>query len=826
MKNLFPKPQHEKLTPEGVLDSFTQRLHYSVGKDEHTARDFDLFTAFAYTVRDRLMERWFATQDVYYQKDAKRVYYLSLEFLIGRLFGNNLLNLGSVDEYGEAARRLGLSLANLEEQEWDAGLGNGGLGRLAACFLDSAASLALPFYGYGIRYEYGIFHQHVQDGMQVEAPDNWLRLGNPWEVPRTDALFPVKFYGRTEAYEDETGFERIDWVDTQDVWAMAYDTPVIGFRNGTVNTLRLWAARSSREFDLLRFNSGDYVRAVEDKTATENISKVLYPSDDVYAGKELRLKQQYFFASATLQDVIRRFLKKEGRRWEELPDQVAIQLNDTHPSIAVPELMRVLVDLHRVDWEKAWSVTQRVFGYTNHTILAEALESWPTELFSRLLPRHLQIVQEIDRRLRAAVLVAFPDDTDRARRMAVVDPDSGRVRMSHLAIVGSHAVNGVAKLHTQILKSSVFRDFDQLYPGKFSNKTNGITPRRWLLGCNPGLSSLITDAIGNRWLRNFEELRSIEPLAGDAAFREKWRQAKLTNKQNLMRWSEALHGLSIDPETVIDCQVKRIHEYKRQLLNVMHVIALYHRIRDGAIPTIKRTFLFAGKAAPSYTMAKLIIRLIHAVGKMIDADPVAREFLRVVFIPNYGVSAAEKIFPACEISEQISTAGMEASGTGNMKAALNGALTVGTMDGANIEICDAVGVDNMFIFGSTAADLTVMRSAGYDPALFIARDAELARVLDTIDKGELDALYPGVFKVIADSIRNRDTFFHCADFRPYLECHERAAADYLTPELWTAMSIRNVARMSYFSSDRTVAEYARDVWDVEPVPSSGSWTRE
>jgi len=825
LKIHFPRPQEEKLSPEAILDSFTERLHYSVGKDEYTARDLDLFTGFAYSVRDRLMERWFATQDTYYRQDAKRVYYLSLEFLIGRLFSNNLLNLGAVDPYSEAAQRIGLSLGRLAEEEWDAGLGNGGLGRLAACFLDSAASLSLPFYGYGIRYEYGIFHQHIQDGMQVEAADNWLRFGNPWEVPRTDALFPVKFYGRTSSYTDETGLERIDWIDTQDVYAMAYDTPIIGFQNGTVNTLRLWAAKSSREFDLVRFNSGDYVRAVEDKTQTENISKVLYPSDDAYAGKELRLKQQYFFASATLQDVIRRFLKKEGRRWEELPDKVAIQLNDTHPSIAIPELMRVLVDLHRIDWETAWGLTERIFGYTNHTILAEALESWPADLFARLFPRHLQIIHEIDRRLRAAVLVAFPDDQARGRRMAVLDEEAGRVRMAHLAIVGSHAVNGVARLHTEILQGTVFRDFNELYPKRFSNKTNGITPRRWLQGCNPALSALITEAIGEHWTKDLTALRNLEPLSGDAAFRESWRKAKLLNKRHLAAWSEKLHGLTIDPETLVDCQVKRIHEYKRQLLNVMHVIALVHRIRDGEVPAIRRTFVYAGKAAPSYTVAKTIIRLIHATGKMIAADPKVSPFIQVVFIPNYGVSAAEKIFPACEISEQISTAGMEASGTGNMKAALNGALTVGTMDGANIEICEEVGIDNMFIFGSTAAELAAMRGAGYDPAAYIARDPELARVLDTIEKGEVNALYPGLFQLLVDSVRRKDTFFHCADFRSYLLCQERAASAYLQPEVWTTMSIRNVARMSHFSSDRAVSEYARDIWDVAPMPSLDSWAR-
>ncbi|HEY7512008.1 MAG TPA: glycogen/starch/alpha-glucan family phosphorylase, partial [Vicinamibacteria bacterium] len=579
-KPRIPQPPPGRLDEDGIVDTFAHHMMYTVAKDEHTATDFDVYKALAHSVRDRLMERWFRTQSAYYHADARRVYYLSLEFLLGRALMNNIVNLGARDEHIAALRRLGCDLETLQEQEWDAGLGNGGLGRLAACIMDSAATLGLPFYGYGIRYEYGIFQQRIVDGAQVEFPDNWLRYGNPWEIPRPDALFPVRFYGRAEHYLED-GLLRARWVDTQDVWAMAYDTPIAGFRNDTVNTLRLWGAKSSREFDLESFNAGEYVRAVEDKTQSENIAKVLYPPDDNYAGKELRLKQQYFFVSATLQDVLRRFLKRGARRFLELPDKVQIQLNDTHPTLAIPELMRILVDEHRVGWDEAWDLAQRVFGYTNHTVLPEALERWSGDLLHRLLPRHFQIVEEIDRRLRVAVRALPGTDEDLVRRVAILDQGAS-VRMAHLAFAGSHSVNGVAALHTRILRETTFADLDRVLPGRINNKTNGITPRRWLLQCNPGLAGLISEAVGDGWTTDLEELRRLAPLGEDAAFREEWAAVKRVNKVVLADRAKKQFGLDLDPETLYDCQVKRIHEYKRQLLNVMHAAALYLRLRAGA----------------------------------------------------------------------------------------------------------------------------------------------------------------------------------------------------------------------------------------------------
>ena len=626
----IPKPVPGRLDVPGITEAFAHRMMYSVAKDQYTSRDFDAYQGLAYAVRDRLMERWFRTQDAYYHADAKRVYYLSLEFLLGRALLNNVLSLGALDAYHEALERLGYDLEELQEQEWDAGLGNGGLGRLAACLLESAATLGLPFYGYGIRYEYGIFQQRIQDGFQIETPDNWLRYGNPWEIPRPHALFPVQFYGRTEHVRDENGRYRVRWVDTQSVYAMAYDTLVLGFRSNNVNTLRLWAAKSSREFDLLRFNAGEYVRAVEDKNQSENISKVLYPPDDQYAGKELRLKQQYFFVSATLQDVLRRF-RKRPRRWEDLPAKVAIQLNDTHPALAIPELMRLLVDAERVDWDHAWSLTQQVFAYTNHTILSEALERWPTELLRRLLPRHFEIIEEIDRRFRISVAARHPGSEDAERKMAILD-DTGHVRMAHLAIVGSHSVNGVARLHTEILTQRTFAGFHEHFPGRFNNKTNGITPRRWLLKCNPDLARLVTDAIGDGWLKDLDELRGLGAFARDPAYRKQWSAVKRRGKAALSQWVRRSQGLDLDPDALFDCHVKRIHEYKRQLLNVLHAITLYQRIRERGDDGVPRVVIFAGKAAPGYAMAKLIIKLIHAVGQMVNGDPATRGRLRVAFL--------------------------------------------------------------------------------------------------------------------------------------------------------------------------------------------------
>jgi starch phosphorylase len=809
----IPHPAPGRSDEAGIVDEFAHRMMYSVAKDEFTASDFDVYQALAYVVRDRLMERWFRTQSAYYQADAKRVYYLSLEFLMGRALLNNIVNLGARDSYLGAMRRIGYDLEALQEREWDAGLGNGGLGRLAACFLDSAATLQLPFYGYGIRYEYGIFLQKIQDGFQVESPDGWLRYGNPWEIPRPDAIFPVRFYGRTEYVKDAQGGYRVRWVDADEVWAMAYDTPIAGFCNGTVNTLRLWSAKASREFDLQSFNAGEYVRAVEGKTRTENISKVLYPRDDQYAGKELRLKQQYFFVSATLQDVLRRFRKFGSRGWDELPKKVAIQLNDTHPVLGIPELMRILVDDHALEWEKAWELTQQVFGYTNHTVLPEALERWPGQLFKSLLPRHFEIVREIDRRFRERA--AGLGDPELVKRTAILGDDD-EVRMAHLGFAGSHKVNGVAALHTQILKQATFRDLDRVVPGRITNKTNGITPRRWLYECNAGLAQLITEGIGDAWTRDLDRLRELRPLAGDKAFRAKWAAIKRVNKTVLAARARTLVGCELDPDSLFDCQVKRIHEYKRQLLNVLHAIALWNRLRDGLADGQPRTLLFAGKAAPGYAMAKLIVKLVHALGERVARDPAARGRLALAFLPNYSVSLAEVIFPACDLSEQISTAGTEASGTGNMKAALNGALTIGTLDGANVEISEEVGPENVFIFGHKAHEIDALRASGYAPGPWIEKTPELRRAIDTI-AGELDG-GSGLFRPIVDTLTGDDRYFLCADFAAYAECQRRVAATYARPDEWWRLSILNVAGMGKFSSDRTIREYAEEIWDVKPVP--------
>ncbi len=805
MNRNIPKPKPGGLDPDAIVDAFAHRMMYSVARDEFNATDENAFQALAYAVRDRLMDRWFVTQDTYYRLDVKRVYYLSLEFLLGRLLKSCIINLSAERQYEEAMRRIGYDLDQLAEREPDAGLGNGGLGRLAACFLDSAATLAIPFYGYGIRYEYGIFRQRIVDGQQTEAPDNWLRSGNPWEVARPDVLFPIRFYGRVESYTDDQGRSRMRWVDTGDLYAMAYDIAVPGYCNRTVNSLRLWAAKSGREFDLEKFNAGAYVAAVEDKTSTENISKVLYPPDDQYAGRELRLKQQYFFTSATIQDVIRRFKKYPGRRWEDLPDKVAIQLNDTHPAIAIPEMMRVLVDLEALDWDTAWWICERVFAYTNHTVLPEALESWSKELMGKVLPRHLQLVEEVDRRFRALVVAAHPNDPEKVRRMAIIDDGAQSVRMANLAVVGSHSVNGVARLHTEILESRIFPEFHRLFPKKFNNKTNGITPRRWLLQANPELSALISEAVGDGWPRDLFQLRELEKHADDASFRARWLIARHERKEKLAKWLRR-RRIEVDPMTLFDVQIKRMHEYKRQLLNVMHVIALHHRIARGESIVTPRTVVFGGKAAPSYRTAKLIIKLIHDVAKMVSANPISAQSLNVVFVPNYDVSAAEVLFPGTDLSEQISTAGTEASGTGCMKAVLNGGVIIGTLDGANIEIREEVGEENLFVFGHTAEEIAAMRP---DPESHIRSNPELQQVLET-----MASLSPE----LAHQLRTEDRYFLCADFASYVATQQRAAEAWTRPHDWARMSILNTARSGKFSADRTIREYAEEVWGVEGVP--------
>jgi starch phosphorylase len=818
---------------ESLKTAILGHLQYTLAElPQHVDSEWEPYVALALAVRDRMIQRWVHTQDTYYEQDAKRVYYLSLEYLMGRTLGNSLVNMGLLDECATALHELGYRLEDLREAEWDAGLGNGGLGRLAACFLDSMATLGYPSHGYGLRYDYGIFHQRIVNGAQVEVADGWLRYGNPWEIPRVGDRFRVQFYGRVDAYTNARGRATHAWVDTRDILATPYDTPIPGYRTETVNTLRLWGARAVREFDLDEFNEGDYIRAVEARAQSENICRVLYPNDTILAGKELRLAQEYFFVSATVQDILRRYKKRylmldepRGlRTFDRFTEKVAIQLNDTHPSLAIPELMRILLDLEDLDWDEAWAITTATFGYTNHTILPEALERWPVSLLGAMLPRHLQIIYEINRRLLDQVRARFGDDDARARRMSILEEDGERrVRMATLAVVGSHSVNGVAALHTDILTRDVFRDFHELTPGKFSNKTNGITQRRWLLKSNPELARLISDAIGTGWVTDLHQLRQLRALTGDPGFAEAWRVAKRQGKLRLadtIRRHYQRRGIpiSVDADSLFDVQVKRLHEYKRQLLNVLHVITLYNHIRDNphrdALP---RTVIFAGKAAPGYVMAKLIIRLINAVGDVVNADPAVRGRLTVAFLADYRVSLAEQIFPGAELSEQISTAGMEASGTGNMKFALNGALTIGTMDGATIEIREEVGAANIFIFGLSAAEVVALRPH-YDPWQYYRSDPELARALDMIRDDAFSRGEPGLFRPLVDSLlAGGDRHFLLADYASYVAAQARVARTYRDQAVWTRMAISNVAGMGKFSSDRTIRQYAEEIWRIAPV---------
>ncbi|MBM4054643.1 MAG: glycogen/starch/alpha-glucan phosphorylase [Planctomycetes bacterium] len=805
--------------PESLKKSFARHLESSLAKDAYTATRLDLYTSLAYTVRDHLIDRWIATQQTYYNNDVKRVYYLSLEFLIGRVLGNNLVNLDFLDECHRAMHELGYDLEELVELEWDAGLGNGGLGRLAACFLDSMASLELPAYGYGIRYEYGIFLQKIIDGYQIETPDNWLRHGNPWEIERPEHLYTIQFHGWVNQYYDANGMLKNEWKDTQNVMAMAYDTPIPGYKNNTVNNLRLWSAKSTREFDLSYFNQGDYIKAVEDKQKTETISKVLYPNDNIYEGQELRLKQQFFFVSATLQDVIRRY-KKTHTTFDHFADKVAIQLNDTHPSIAIPELMRLLLDIEGLPWEKSWEITVKTFGYTNHTILPEALEKWTINMLRNVLPRHLQIIYEINHRFLEEVARRYPGDAEKLRRMSLIEEDYGkRLRMAHLAIVGSHSVNGVAELHSEILKSHVFKDFYEFFPDKFNNKTNGIVPRRWLKKCNRSLAKLISKHIGDGWISNLDELKKLIPLSGDESLHAEWQEVKRENKVRLARFIQQTHGPDIDVNSIFDCHIKRIHEYKRQLLNILHVITLYNRIKKNPSGSVvPRTIIFSGKAAPGYYMAKLIIKLINSIAQMINTDSRISGKLKVVFLANYSVSLAELIIPATDISEQISTAGTEASGTGNMKFALNGALTIGTLDGANVEIRNEVGPENIFIFGHTAQEVEELKRRGYHPFDYYQQNQELVEVINMIASGFFSPSNKDLFKPITDSLLHHDQYLLFADYASYIRSQEQAGQTYQNQYEWTKKAILNVANMGKFSSDRTIQEYAKEIWDVKPVP--------
>jgi starch phosphorylase len=806
---------------ETLKRAFADQLQFAQAKDEHSATALDRYFATAYAVRDRLMRHWIETQQAYYGKDAKRVYYLSLEFLMGRALENNLLNLGLADNMRAALRDLGLDLTDLLNQEPDAGLGNGGLGRLAACFLDSLATLQYPAYGYGIRYEFGIFDQEIRNGHQVERPEEWLRFGNAWEIPRPEYVVPVAFYGRTIHAPDPSGRIRVSWVDARHVLGMPYDVPIAGYRNDTVNTLRLWRARAGQELDLADFNAGDYLSAVEDKGFSENISKVLYPNDLTVMGKELRLQQQYFFVACSIHDIVTRHLKvHEG--FDDFPDKVAIQLNDTHPAIAIAELMRVLIDEHGLEWDPAWELCRAVFGYTNHTLMPEALEKWSVDLFGRVLPRHLEIVYELNKRFLEGVRKEGKADEASISRMSMIEEGPVKhVRMANLAVVGSHSVNGVAALHTELLKRELFKDFHDLWPEKFNNKTNGVTPRRWLVQANPALAGAITDAIGPDWITDATRLRDLEPLAEDSGFRKLFHNVKRDNKQRLAEIVKADNGITLDLDSIFDVQVKRIHEYKRQLLAILRVASEYLRMKDdrGYRPQ-PRTYLFGGKAAPGYWMAKAIIKLVNSVGDVVNHDVDLQGRITVAFLRNYRVSLAERIFPAAEVSEQISTAGKEASGTGNMKFALNGALTVGTLDGANVEIREEVGPENFFLFGLTVEQVQALKKRGYDPWEWYRSDRRIKAVLDALSGGTFSPGEPGLFRPVVESLLNGgDPYLVLADFAAYLAVHEEIDRAYADRERWTRMAILNVARTGKFSSDRSIREYAEEIWRITPVPN-------
>lgn len=809
----------EALTTANLSRLFLKHLEYTLGKDNFSFTRNDIYLALAHAIRDLLVERWRDTQQTYYDQDAKRVYYLSMEFMMGRALGNSLINLELVEEWKEVLNELGLELDCIEELEWEAGLGNGGLGRLASCFLDSLATRSIPAYGYGIRYEYGIFFQKIIDGSQVELPDNWLRYGNPWEFSRKEHLHQIKFYGNVVTRHAEDGTEYSCWVDTEDVMAMAYDVPVPGYGNEVVNTMRLWSAKATRDFDLHFFNEGKYLEAVEKKMLTENISKVLYPPDQAIEGRELRLKQEYFLASATIQDILYRF-KKIHTDLKLLPEKVAIQLNDTHPTLAIPELMRILLCHERLDWDTAWDITVKTFAYTNHTVLPEALEKWPVWLLGKILPHHLEIIYQINEKFLAEVKMRFPGDLQRVKRMSLIEEaQDKKVRMAHLAMVGSHAVNGVSVLHTEILKQRVFRDFYEMYPERFSNKTNGITQRRWLKKANPLLAALISEYLGRDWITNLDELAGLRPLADEPEFISRWRAAKRENKQRLAQYILETHDLRVSVDSLFDCQIKRFHEYKRQILNVLHIITLYNRIRQNPEQDIvPRTVIFSGKAAPSYQIAKLTIRLINALAEKINSDPAARDLLKVVFLPNYSVTMAERIIPAADLSEQISTAGTEASGTGNMKFALNGALTIGTLDGANIEIMAEIGEENFFLFGLKADEVTGLKAQGYNPREIYNRVPELKQALDMIANGEFSPETPEIFLPLIDALLNQgDCYLVLADYESYVRCQEEVEKLYRDQNEWARRSILSSAGMGKFSSDRAIAEYARDTWQVSPV---------
>ena len=808
-----------KLTP--IKQALQNHLVFSCFKTDKVATPRDWYHTAAYTVRDHVVERWVKTSASYYDQDPKRVYYLSLEFLIGRMLTNAALNLGIQDELSSSLGALGRTMEAAAEMEPDAALGNGGLGRLAACFLDSMATLDIPAAGYGIRYEYGMFKQSIEHGQQMENPDNWLRYGNVWEFQRPEATYDIKFYGHVVPVHDEHGIKH-HWCNAQHVVAMAYDIPVPGYGTDTVNNLRLWSAKATKDFDLRQFNDGNYEQSVEERTDSETISKVLYPNDSSASGRELRLKQQYFFVSASIQDILRRFTTtrevKTEKDWAELPNKIAIQLNDTHPAIGVAEMMHQLVDIHGLSWNFAWGLVGKIFAYTNHTLMPEALETWSVELFGSLLPRHLEIIYEINQQFVTMVNRLFPGDTDLIKRVSIIDETHGRrVRMAHLAVVGSHTVNGVAALHSELLKTTLFADFNKIYPNKLTNVTNGITPRRWLNQANPELTKLIAQAIGDGFQKDLTQLVKLTPLADDKDFRKAFSAVKHANKLRLAHKIESVTGVKLNPDSLFDVQIKRIHEYKRQLLNVLHVITLYNRIRHGEKDITPRTVIFGGKAAPGYWMAKLIIRLINDVASIVNNDPAVGDKLKVVFYPNYEVSAAEILFPGSDLSEQISTAGTEASGTGNMKMALNGALTIGTLDGANVEIKEEVGDENIFIFGLTTPQVAETKANGYNPRDYYHHNPALKEVLDMIGSGFFSLEEPNRYQSIVDNLLNNDNYLLLADYASYIACQDEVSAVYQNQEEWSRRAVLNVARMAKFSSDRTIGEYAKNIWHVESL---------
>ncbi|MBI2571136.1 MAG: glycogen/starch/alpha-glucan phosphorylase [Candidatus Schekmanbacteria bacterium] len=808
------------LSVEALARGFLDNLYYLQARFPPIATTNDYYLALAYTVRDRLLRHWIRTAETYFERASRTVCYLSAEYLLGPHLGKNLINMGIEKQVRQAVAQLGLGidLEALLEREEEPGLGNGGLGRLAACYLDSLATLEIPTIGYGIRYEFGIFDQEIRDGWQLEVTDKWLQLGNPWEIPRPEIAYNIGFGGGTETYTAGDGRQRVRWVPAHAVRGIGYDTPQLGYRVNTANMLRLWSAQACESFDFEAFNVGDYYGAVEEKLISENLTKVLYPNDEPIQGKVLRLEQQYFFASCSLQDMIRIHLQR-AHNLDDFHLKYVVQLNDTHPSIAIAELMRLLVDEHDYAWETAWDITRRTFAYTNHTLLPEALERWPLPLFASHLPRHLEIIYEINRRFLDEVRARYPGDDARAARLSLIDESGQRfVRMAHLACAGSHAVNGVSALHTELLKRRTMKDFHELWPQKLTNITNGVTPRRFMVLANPGLSRLICDAIGDGWIKDLEQLRRLEPLADDPAFREEFRRVKVACKRNLAEFARRSMDTEISAESLFDIQVKRIHEYKRQHLNVLHILTLYNEMkRRPQDDFVSRTFFFGGKAAPGYRMAKLIIKLINSVAEIINSDADVAGRLRVSFIPDFNVKTGQRIYPAADLSEQISLAGTEASGTGNMKLALNGALTIGTLDGANIEIRAAVGENNFYLFGLTAEQVEVTRARGYHPGEIADGDARLREILTQLRNGVFSGGDKHLFAPLVDDLRTRDPYLVLADFDDYVACQQRVSAAFRDVEAWTRTAILTVARMGWFSSDRAIREYCERIWKVEPV---------